>query len=483
VADVPQRTGLLLDGAWEEREERLPVLAKWSGEVISEQAVASDADVDRAVTVARRVLRRPLPLAERAAILDRAAGLVRRDREHLAHLVALEAAKPLAAARVEVDRCEQTLRFSAAEARTLHDETLPVDAHPGGSGATGWIRREPVGVVAAITPFNFPLNLVAHKLGPAIAAGCPVICKPAERTPLSAVALAERLQEAGLPAGWLALLTGEGAGTGATLARHPGVAAVSFTGSVEVGWRLAREAPHARVLLELGSAAPLVAEEDAEVGPVVDRVVAHAFGHAGQSCVSVQRLLVHEAVADELLARLVPAVGQLRVGDPLDPDTDLSCLIDEPAARRVQRWVEEAVASGARVLAGGRRDGAVVHPTVVGEVPLGSRLWTEEVFGPVVAVRTFTTTQEALDAVAAGPDLIHLGVFTRDLDRALRYVDEVRAGAVLVNESPTFRLDQLPYGGVGRAGTTREGPRSAVRELTVEKAVVLRAARPAEGAR
>jgi acyl-CoA reductase-like NAD-dependent aldehyde dehydrogenase len=474
VADVPQRTGLLIDGAWEDRDERLPVHAKWSGELISRQAHASRADVDRAVAVGQRVLARPLPLGERAAILDRCADLVRRDRDHLAHLIALEAAKPIAAALLEVDRCEQTLRFSAAEARTLHDETLPADAHPAGVGAIGWIRREPIGVVAAITPFNFPLNLVAHKLGPAIAAGCPVVCKPADRTPLSAVALAERLQEAGLPPGWLAVLTGDGAGTGAALARHPGIAALSFTGSVPVGWQLARDASHARVLLELGSAAPLVAEADADVEAVVDRVTAHAFAHAGQSCVSVQRLLLHEELADEVLDRLVSAVADLRVGDPLDPTTDVSCVIDEPAAVRIERWIEEAVDGGGRLVTGGQRDGAVIRPAVVVEVPLTSRLWTEEVFGPVVAVRTFASTDQALEEIAAGPDLIHLGVFTGDLDRALRYVEEVRAGAVLVNESPTFRVDQMPYGGVGRAGTTREGPRSTVRELTVEKTIVLR---------
>jgi acyl-CoA reductase-like NAD-dependent aldehyde dehydrogenase len=474
VVDLPPRTGLLIDGVWEERDRVLPVLAKWSGERLSEQAVASAEDVDRAVRVADRVLGTPLPLAERAAVLDRCADLVRRDRDQLAHIIALEAAKPLVAALAEVDRCEQTLRFSAAEARTLHDETLPVDAHPSGSGATGWVRREPIGVVAAITPFNFPLNLVAHKLGPALAAGCPVICKPAERTPLSTVALAERFLEAGLPAGWLAVLTGDGPGTGANLARHPGVAALTFTGSVPVGWELAREAAHARVLLELGSAAPLVAEADAEVDTVVERVAAHAFGHAGQSCVSVQRLLLHADLAGPVLDRLVPAVEALQVGDPLDPATDVSCLIDEAAAVRVRTRIEAAVEGGAKLVTGGTREGAVVRPAVLTDVPLDTELWTEEVFGPVVAVRTFTSTEQAIAEIAAGPDLIHVGVFTRDLDRALRYVEGIRAGAVLINESPTFRADHLPYGGVGRAGTTREGPRASVRELTLEKVVLLR---------
>jgi acyl-CoA reductase-like NAD-dependent aldehyde dehydrogenase len=475
VADVPTRTGLLIAGRWEDREHTLSVLDTWSGDRIGVQAVADAADVDRAVTVARDTLRAgPLPLADRAAILERTADLVRRDREHLAHLVALEAAKPITGARAEVDRCVETLRFSAAEARTLHDQTVPLDAHPAGIGAMGFVRREPIGVVAAITPFNFPLNLVAHKLGPAVAAGCPVVLKPAERTPFSAIALAERLIEAGLPAGWLAVLTGGGAEVGGALARHRGVAAVSFTGSAAVGEILAREAAHAKVLLELGSAAPLVAERDADVAAVVDRVVAGAFGHAGQSCVSVQRLLLHEDVAEEVTTRLLPRVAALRVGPPLDDDTDLSCVIDAAAADRIRAAIAASVDAGARVVTGGGGDGAIVTPTVVGDVPLDAPLWTAEAFGPVIAVRTFTTHDEAIAAVEAGPPLIHLGVFTRDLDRALAWVEGVRAGAVLVNESPTFRVDQAPYGGVDHPGSTREGPRSTVRELTTEKVVILR---------
>jgi acyl-CoA reductase-like NAD-dependent aldehyde dehydrogenase len=482
VADVPARTGLLLDGIWEDRDRTMPVLDTWRRTEISAQAVADAHDVDRAVAIAARVLRDgPLPLAERAAILERTADLVRRDREHHAHLIALEAGKPITAARTEADRCVETLRFSAAEARTLHDQTLPLDAHPAGIGAIGFVRREPLGVVAAITPFNFPLNLVAHKLGPAIAAGCPVVLKPAERTPLSAIALAEALVEAGLPAGWLAVLTGGGAEVGGTLARHPGVAAVTFTGSADVGAAIARDATHAEVLLELGSAAPLVAERDADVDAVVDHVVAGAFGHAGQSCVSVQRLLLHAEIAATVLDRLLPRVAALRLGPPLEEDTDLAGVIDPAAGDRIRAVVAATVDGGGRVLAGGGGEAAVVLPTVVDEVPLDAPLWTEEVFGPVVAVRTFTTTEEAIAAVEAGPPLIHLGVFTRDLDVALRWVERVRAGAVLVNESPTFRVDQAPYGGVDHPGATREGPRSTVRALTYEKTVVLRPAAAGAG--
>jgi acyl-CoA reductase-like NAD-dependent aldehyde dehydrogenase len=474
VADVPARTGLLIDGVWEDRERTLVVHDPWSGAELSRQAVADPADVERAVAVGRRVLRTPLPRHERARVLDRTADLLERDREHLAFLVASESAKPLAAARVEVDRAAGTLRFSAAEARTLGDGGVPFDAHPAGVGATGFVRRDPIGVVAAITPFNFPLNLVAHKVGPALAAGCPVVLKPAERTPLSAVALAERLIEAGLPAGWLAVLTGDGAEVGAPLAAHPDVAAVSFTGSAAVGARLARDASHATVLLELGSAAPLVAEADADVDAVVDGVVAGGFGHAGQSCVSVQRLLLHEDIAEAVLERLVPRVRSLRVGAPLEPSSDLSCVIDAQAGARVRAWIVRSLASAGRLLVGGGGDGAIVEPTLVVDVPLDAPLWTDEVFGPVVAIRTFTSTDEAIAAVDAGPPLIHLGVFTADLDTALTWVDRTRAGAVHVNESPTFRVDHAPYGGVDHPGVTREGPAATVRELTVEKVVLLR---------
>ncbi|MEX1178753.1 MAG: aldehyde dehydrogenase family protein [Nitriliruptor sp.] len=474
MADIPARTGLLIDGAFEDRERTLAVHAPWTDARLSEQSVADLADVDRAVAVAHRVLRAPLPLHVRAAVLERTAELVHRDREHLATIVALEAAKPIASARLEVSRCIETLRFSAAEARTLHDRTVPIDAHPAGTGALGFVRREPIGVVAAITPFNFPLNLVAHKLGPAIAAGCPVICKPAERTPLSAIALAERFVEAGLPAGWLAVLTGGGAEVGGALARHPGVAAVSFTGSAAVGAMLARDAAHAEVLLELGSAAPLVAEADAELDAVVDRVVSGGYGHAGQSCVSVQRLLVHRSIAPELIDRLTARVERLQVGDPLDDSSDLSCVIDAAAGDRIRDWVRRTVAAGGRALVGGGGDGAVVEPTLVADVPVDAPLWTDEVFGPVVAIRTFATTGEAIAAVEAGPPLIHLGVFTRDLDLAMRWVAAVRAGGVLINESPTFRVDQAPYGGVDHPGATREGPASTIRAFTTEKLVVVR---------
>lgn len=474
MTDIEPRTRLLIAGRWEETDESLPVTAPWTGEELSRMALGTTADVDRAVAAARRALASPSTSAVRASVLDGAAAIVERDREHLARIVALESAKPIGAARAEVDRCVQTLRFSAAEARTLHGETVPLDAHPGGEGLVGFTVREPRGVVAAITPFNFPLNLVAHKLGPAIAAGCPVVLKPAEKTPLSGLALVERLLEAGLPIDAIQVVTGLGTEIGAYLAAHRDVDVVSFTGSAAVGHALAASNPRAAVLLELGSAAPLVLERDGDPTSVAERVAAHGFGHAGQSCVSVQRVVVHEDLHDRLVEELLRLTARLRVGDPLDEATDLSCLITETAAVRVDEWIEEAVRAGAVLRTGGDRAGATIAPTVVDAVPPQVRLWSEEVFGPVVAIATFRDTDEAIDLVAAGPDLIQVGVFTADLDRAFGYVRRIPAGTVLINESPTFRLDQMPYGGVGAAGNTREGPRSTVRELTTEKLVIVR---------
>lgn len=474
MTDIEARTRLLVDGAWEDTAETLPVIAPWSGEQLSRMAVASTLDVDRAVASARTALRSPPSLAARAEVLDGAAAIVERDREHLARIIALEAAKPIRAARVEVDRCVQTLRFSAAEARTLHGETIPLDAHPGGADLVGFTLREPRGVVAAITPFNFPLNLVAHKLGPAIAAGCPVVLKPAEKTPLSGLALVERLLQAGLPPGAIQVVTGLGGDVGAYLAAHPGVDVVSFTGSAAVGHALAAANPRAAVLLELGSAAPIVLERDGDATAVVERVAAHAFAHAGQSCVSVQRVLVHEDRQTAFVQELVARTGDLRVGDPLEEDTDLACLIRPEAAARVAARIDEAVAAGAVLRSGGHRQDATLSPTIVDAVPTAVRLWSEEVFGPVVAVAAFASPDDAIAAIDAGPDLIQVGVFTADVRRAFDYVRRLRAGTVLVNESPTFRLDQMPYGGVGTAGNTREGPRSMVRELTTEKLVILR---------
>jgi acyl-CoA reductase-like NAD-dependent aldehyde dehydrogenase len=335
--------------------------------------------------------------------------------------------------------------------------------------------REPIGVLAAITPFNFPLNLVTHKVGPALAAGCPTVLKPAERTPLTALRLAELLCEAGIAPGMLNVVTGDGPRVGGRLVAHPDVAAVSFTGSGPVGWAIRAAAPDKRVLLELGSAAPLIVEHDADVAAAAGRIAQHAFSHAGQSCVSVQRILVHRDVREALCDELLPRVAALRVGPPLDESTDVSTLITGEAARRIEGWVEAAVAAGAQLLAGGHRTGPALSPTILADVPIDQPVWCEEVFGPVAVVNAFSSTDEAIALANTGARGLNAGVFTADVTRALRYIEELRYGAVLVNEAPTFRVDHMPYGGEAPSGNTREGPESAVAELTVEKLAILTA--------
>jgi acyl-CoA reductase-like NAD-dependent aldehyde dehydrogenase len=471
---VGERTRLYIDGRWEDADRHLPVLAPWDGRHLADMAVGDLVSLDRAVAGARAVLDAPLSAARRAGVLDRAADLVAVRRDRLAETIALEAGKPIRTARAEVDRTVETLRFSGVEARGPVGESLALDADPAGDGLAAFTMREPVGVVAAIIPFNFPLNLVAHKLGPAVAAGCPVVLKPAERAPLSALRLTGILTEAGLPAGWLQVVTGTGADLGAALAAHPDIDAVTFTGSGAVAAGLQATAPGRRMLLELGSAAPLVVEQDGDVKAAAERIVRHGFGHAGQSCVSIQRVLVHDDRRAELVEALAAAAETLVVGDPMDEATDVSCLITPDAAERVRRAIAEAVTGGAKVLSGGHGNGSVVAPTVILDVSPSAALMREEIFGPVVAVNRFTSTDEAIATINGPAPVINAGVFTASLDRALRYVREVRAGTVLVNESPTFRVDRMPYGGNGAAGNTREGPRAAVRELTVEKLAILR---------
>ncbi|HEY8524074.1 MAG TPA: aldehyde dehydrogenase family protein [Acidimicrobiales bacterium] len=429
-------------------------------------------DAARAVETAAALAAAPLPLHERAAVLDEAARRLAAHREEAARLIALEAAKPIRTARGEADRAVETLTLSAAEARQLAGEVVPLDATPTGAGKLAFTRRRPVGPVAAITPFNFPLNLVAHKVGPAVAAGCPVVVKPAPATPLSAILLARLLEDAGLPPGWVQVLPG-GAEVGAALVDAEPVRFVSFTGSDTVGWAIAARAPRKRVALELGSNAPLIVDEGGDWAAAADRAAVAGFTHAGQSCVSVQRVYVHERHLDDFLARLVDRVAALRVGHPLDEEADLSSVISRREQDRIVSWIESATAAGATVLTGGGLEGGHLRPTVVTGVPDDHPLSCREVFGPVVAVAGVADLDEAVARSNASPFGLQAGVFTPSIDRALRAVQALEFGTVLVNEVPTFRVDSQPYGGVKDSGNTREGPRYAIREMTEEQLVMI----------
>jgi len=348
-------------------------------------------------------------------------------------------------------------------------------ASPAGVGKLGVMLRVPYGVVGAISPFNFPLNLVAHKLGPAIAAGNAVVLKPAGQTPVSALKLAEILVEAGLPDGWLSVIPGPGSEVGNAIVEHELTRALSFTGSAGVGWGIRSKVPHKKVNLELGSNAPLIVNADGDWETAADKAKLHAFSHAGQSCISIQRILVHEDVADDFTARLVANTEALRVGDPLDPETDVGPLITGDDRDRVKEWVEEAVAGGAELLTGGELvdEGRCLAPTLLSAPPRDAKVWCEEIFGPVATIDRFSDFGEALRMANDSKFGLQAGVFTRDVSRGIEAANTLEFGGVLINEVPTFRADQMPYGGVKDSGNTREGPAFAVIELTEERFVTL----------
>ncbi len=376
---------------------------------------------------------------------------------------------------MEEERCIDTLTFSAVEARKLSGGTVPMEASASGAGKLGVMMRVPYGVVGAISPFNFPFNLVAHKLGPAIAAGNAVVLKPAGQTPISALKLAAILLDAGLPQGWLSVVPGPGSEVGNAIVEHELTAALSFTGSAKVGWGIRSRVPHKKVNLELGSNAPLIVHSDGDWETAADKAKLHAFSHAGQSCISIQRILVHEDVADAFTERLVANAEALRVGDPLDPDTDVGPLITPGDRDRVKEWVEEAVAEGAELLTGGELvdDGRCLAPTLLGSPPREAKVWCEEIFGPVATIDRYTDFNEALRMANDSKFGLQAGVFTRDMGRGLEAARTLEFGGVLINEVPTFRADQMPYGGVKDSGNTREGPAFAVLELTEERFVTL----------
>src|SRR5690242_17624712 len=455
--------------------DEIVVRSPFDGHEIDRVPACGAEEVTRAVALAGEARRRePLPPWRRAEILDRAAQLLDQRVEEFARIVAEEAAKPLKTARVEATRAVSTFTFASVEARRLAGEMVPLDASDVGEGKFGFTLRVPVGVVGAISPFNFPLNLVAHKIAPAIAAGCPVVLKPASQTPLSAIALAELLlDECGLPAGHLSVVTGSGGTVGNAIVDDPDIALITFTGSPEVGWGIRARAPHKKVGLELGNNAPVIVQPDGDVTTAATKISVAGFSHAGQSCISTQRIYLHEEIADAFLDELIPRVDALVVGDPLDEATDVSALISQGERDRVESWIDEAVAAGAKVAAGGTERHGVLAPTVLTNVEPDMKVCSQEVFGPVVAVQTYTDVDDAFALANETRYGLQAAIFTRDLPLALRAARELDFGGVLVNEVPTWRTDQMPYGGVRDSGNTREGPHYAVHEMTETRLVVL----------
>jgi acyl-CoA reductase-like NAD-dependent aldehyde dehydrogenase len=468
---------LPLAGGRHTHDESIEVTSPYDGSTIGAVPRCGTEDVKRAVEAAAAVLAdEPLPLWRRAEILDTAARLLAERVEGFAKTIAVEAAKPIKTARVEANRAVSTFQFAAAVARTMTGEMVPLDASDVGEGKLGFVLRVPVGVVGAISPFNFPLNLVAHKLAPAIAAGCPVVLKPASQTPFSAIKLAELLlDECGLPGGWLNVVTGSGGDVGNAIVDHPDIALITFTGSPSVGWDIRQRAPRKKVGLELGNNAPVIIEADGDWASAADKIKVAGFSHAGQSCISTQRVFVHRSVHEEFVAQLVEQVGQLVIGDPLDEATDVSALISQDDTKRVKSWVDEAVGAGATVAVGGEVEGRLLQPTVLTGATPDMKVCSEEVFGPVVAVAAYDDVDEAMRLANDTRYGLQAAIFTARIDVALRAAHTLDFGGVLVNEVPTWRADQMPYGGVRDSGNTREGPAYAVREMTEERLIVIQA--------
>ena len=463
---------LLIGGEWVETGEWQEVRSPYSGEAVARVPKAGADETRRAIDAAEAAMRDPLPAHKRAEILVRVAGALGRRHEEVARLISDEAGKPMKAAKVEASRAMSTYTFSAVEARKLAGEVVPMDASQAGEGKLALTLRVPHGVVGAISPFNFPLNLVAHKIAPALAAGCAVVLKPASQTPLSALLLAELETEAGLPPGWLNVLVGPASEIGDVLVEDERVSVITFTGSSDVGWKLRERAARKRVNLELGNSTPLIVEADADLEAAASATAQHGFSFAGQSCISIQRVYVQRDVYDRYVELLVPKVDQLVVGDPADEETDVGPVIDEGARERILEWIDEARQAGADILTGGELEGELIRPTVIAGAALDLKVSCEEVFGPVVTVTPYSTIDEALELANGTRYGLQAGIFTTDIRTALRAAQELEFGGVIVNEAPTFRADQMPYGGVKDSGNTREGPAYSVKEFTEQRVVV-----------
>jgi acyl-CoA reductase-like NAD-dependent aldehyde dehydrogenase len=473
VATTATERKLLVGGEWIETGDWIDVRSPYDGSSVGRVARGDATVARRAVDAAEHALAEPLPAHERATVLERTARLVDERADEVARTISAEAGKPMKAARVEVARATSTFTMAAVEARKLAGDVVPMDASPAGAGKIALTLRVPIGIVGAISPFNFPFNLVAHKVAPALAAGCAVVLKPASQTPLSALLLAELEAEAGLPPGWLNVVCGEAAEIGDVFVDDERVALITFTGSAAVGWKIRERAPRKRVNLELGNATPVIVAADADLDDAATRLAANAFSFAGQSCISVQRIYVERQAYDAFVELFLPRVEDLVVGDPADDATDVGPLISEGDRDRVLAWIAEATAAGARVLTGGTLDGDLLRPTVVADAPADAKVSCEEVFGPLCTVTPYDTLEQALELANGTRYGLQAGIFTRNLQAALRAARELEFGGVTVNEAPTFRADQMPYGGVKDSGNTREGPAYAVREMTEERLVVL----------
>nr|WP_279326102.1 aldehyde dehydrogenase family protein [Bacillus sp. FJAT-47783] len=466
---------LFINGCWQEAKHYAPLLSPYSQEQIADIPQATEEEVEQAIAAAEkaRSALAKMPAHKRASILENIANILEKRADEAASIIANEAAKPISIAKGEVARTIQTYKFAAEEAKRIGGETIPLDAAPGGENRIAYTVREPLGVVAAITPFNFPMNLVAHKVGPALAAGNPVVLKPASQTPLSSYFLAEIAEAAGVPNGALNVVTGKGSVVGHILTTDERVKVVTFTGSPSVGIGLRNKAGLKRVTLELGSNSALIVDKDIDVDKIIQRCVTGAFSFQGQVCISLQRIYVHENLYDEFVSKFVEATKNIKIGDPLDETTELSALISPNDVQRSIDWIKEAVESGAEIATGGTSVGNVLHPTVILNAAPSLKVSCQEVFAPIVLINKIKSVEEAFELVNDSRYGLQAGIYTNDISLALDAANKLHVGGVMINDIPTFRVDHMPYGGVKESGTGREGLKYAIEEMTEMKLVVI----------
>lgn len=463
-----------LAGEWRASDDALSVRNKYSGDEVAVVSRASRDDVQAAIAAATDAFEqtRAMPAYKRAAVLQHIAGALQSQYEKLARQLATEAGKPIKTAREEIDRAILTCTIASEEAKRIEGEWLPMDVAPVGEGRVALVKRFPIGPISAITPFNFPMNLVAHKVAPALASGCPIIVRPASATPLSALSLAEIIHDSGWPKGAFSVLPST------TQAAEPlitdeRIKLLTFTGSPAVGWPLKNKAGRKRVTLELGGNAGVIVHHDCDLDFAVSRIVAGAFGYAGQSCISVQRAFVHRSIHDAFVQKLLAKASALNVGDPLDEATDVGPMIDAASAQNVEQWVGEAVQAGAIVLAGGTRHGNLMQPTVMSNVKSEMRVCAQEVFAPLMTVVPYDRFEDAVEAVDDGDFGLQCGIFTRDLKNIWHAYERIDVGGVIVNDVSSYRVDHMPYGGVKQSGFGREGVKYAIEEMTEPKLLVM----------
>lgn len=471
--EVRQSYRNYVGGEWIDTTEHEVVRLPYDGTPVGEVPRAGVDLVDKAVAAARTGFQAMRELAnyERADLLLRIAELVRRDVAEYGQIICSETGKPIKEAKVEAERALQTLIAAAHEARQLRGEVVPMEFSATGKGRMAMTVREPLGVIGSITPFNVPFNLALHKVAPALAGGNAVVHKPATKTPLSALRLAHTMEEAGVPKGAYNVLTGSGAVIGMALAEHPGIAMLTFTGSPAVGRTIKSRAGFKKVTLELGNNSAVIIEPGSDLDTAVSRTVQGAFAHSGQVCISVQRAFVHRSIVSEFVERMKGATEALRIGHPYEQATDISSLIDETEAIRIEKWIEEAVSGGAKVVTGGKRTHATVAPAILLDVPAACHISCQEAFGPVVAVYPYDHLENAIEQANATPYGLQAGIFTPDMQRAFQAARKLDVGGVMINDIPMYRADHMPYGGVKESGVGREGPRYAIEEMTEMKLI------------